>query len=84
MWLRKWFSPLAGITGTFPRLVRDLESASNGAGAALEDRVAALGLELIEPEGWEEVEDPAAGEQADFDNCAAEVHELVGRLYELL
>ena len=84
LWLRKWFPQVAGITCSFPRLLRDLDPASNTAPTSLEDKVAALGLELIEPEGWEEVDDPAGGEQADFDNCAAELHDLVGRLHKLL
>ncbi len=47
-------------------------------------RVAALGLSALAPEPWEEVVDPAAGDQAAFDRCAAELSSLVAELYRRL
>jgi protein-tyrosine-phosphatase len=50
----------------------------------LAERVASLGLSVVEVEDWEEVVDPAAGDQADFDACAATLDDLVGRLVDRL
>jgi hypothetical protein len=47
-------------------------------------RVAALDLAAIEPEPWEEVVDPGAGEQDVFDACAAELDALVDALIAAL
>jgi protein-tyrosine-phosphatase len=42
--------------------------------------VASLDLADVEVESWEEVVDPAAGDQAVFDACAAEIRLLVEAL----
>ena len=47
-------------------------------------RVRDLGLDALEPEPWEEIVDPGAGEQADFDRCADELRLLVAELHRRL
>ena len=42
--------------------------------------MAVLGLATVEVEPWEEVVDPASGDQAVFDDCAVELHGLVEAL----
>ena len=78
-WIRRHHPGAADRTATLPRLVRDLSVVGT-----LSDRVAALGLADVEVEPWEEVIDPAAGDQAVFDACAAEIHLLVEALVEAL
>tara|TARA_B100002049_G_C15845124_1_gene276808 strand:- start:263 stop:502 length:240 start_codon:yes stop_codon:yes gene_type:complete len=62
-------------TGTLLRLVRDLPTEGT-----LGERVAGLGLAEVDAEGWEEVVDPASGDQAVFDSCADVLDGLVDRL----
>ena len=78
-WIRRHHPAVAARTATLPRLVRDLPP-----DGPLAERVASLGLSTVEVGTWEEVVDPASGEQADFDACAATLDDLVGRLVELL
>ena len=78
-WIRRHHPAVAARTATLPRLVRDLPP-----DGPLVGRVASLGLSTVEVGTWEEVVDPASGEQADFDACAATLDDLVGRLVELL
>ena len=56
----------------------DLESGDLG------QRVRALGLDALEPEPWEEIVDPGAGDQEDFDRCSDELRLLVAELYRRL
>ena len=42
--------------------------------------MAALGLATVGVEPWEEVVDPASGDQAVFDDCAVELHGLIEAL----
>jgi len=42
--------------------------------------VAGLGLAEVAAEGWEEVVDPASGDQAVFDSCVDVLDGLVDRL----
>lgn len=63
-------------TATLPRLVRDLPSSPQ----PLAGRLASLSLETIDMEDWEEVVDPAGGDQAAFDECAVEISGLVDAL----
>ena len=56
----------------------DLQSGDLG------QRVRALGLDAREPEAWEEIVDPGAGEQDDFDRCSDELRLLVAELYRRL
>ena len=78
-WIRRHHGEAAARTATLPRLVRDLPS-----DGPLAERVASLGLAAVEVGTWEEVVDPASGEQTDFDACAVTLDGLVGRLVELL
>ena len=79
-WMRRHYPDGAPITGTLRRLVRDLEPSGAGDGAGLGVRVAGLGLERLVAEPWEEVVDPASGDQDVFDRCADELVELVSSL----
>jgi len=69
----------APLVAMLPRLVRDL-----GTEGSLAARIAALGLEGIEPEAWEEVVDPAGGEQDVFDASASEISALIDQLLPAL
>jgi protein-tyrosine phosphatase len=50
------------------------------AGSLLADLVVGIGAAGYEAEAWEEVVDPAGGEQDAFDACADELARLVGEL----
>jgi protein-tyrosine phosphatase len=75
-WVRRHHPGAAARTLTLKRLCRDLP----GGTGTLEERIAALGLEHVAPEPWEEVVDPGGGEVDAFVACAHEIAELVGRL----
>jgi protein-tyrosine-phosphatase len=77
-WVRRTMPGVASRSATLRRLVRDLPATP--VDASLRDRVTALGLHSAEPDDWEEVVDPAAGEQDVFDACAAEIDALVDAL----
>ncbi len=79
VWIRRHHPEVAGRTATLPRLVRHLP----GSGP-LDERLASMGLASLRVEEWEEVVDPASGDQDAFDACAAELDHLVGRLVDLL
>jgi len=51
---------------------------------SLPARIASLGLAGRKIEPWEEVVDPASGEQADFDRCIDELAGLVDALARTL
>ena len=74
-WVRRHHPEAAPRTGTLSRLVRDLSSEGT-----LDERVAALNLAQLATETWEEVVDPASGDQAVFDSCAEILDDLVGQL----
>lgn len=76
-WVRTNHPDAAPRTATIKRLVRDLPAVPGG---SLATRVAALGLADVVLEDWEEVVDPAAGEQPVFDACADELTVLVDQL----
>jgi hypothetical protein len=61
-------------------LVRDLPATSG----SLPERVAALGLDAVELEEWEEVVDPGGGEVDVFVACAHEIYDLVESLASVL
>ena len=75
-WVRRAHPSAAARTATLRRLVRDLPPA----GPPLAERVAALGLDAVELEGWEEVVDPGGGDADVFAACAREVVTLVADL----
>ena len=80
-WIRRHYPEMAGRTASLPRLVRELPT---GDGTNLADRLEAMTLAEVEVADWEEVVDPASGEQADFDACAATLDGLVDALVERL
>jgi protein-tyrosine-phosphatase len=81
-WVRRVHPDAADRTVTLKRVVRSLPTAD--AGGSLRDRVLALDLAQVEIEEWEEVVDPAGGEQPEFDACATELDALVDQLIALL
>ncbi len=83
-WMRLRFPDAASKTGSLPRLAKQLPSSDSSAGQSLTQRVESLGLESLTPESWEEVVDPAGGDQETFHRCAAEIYDLVAQLYERL
>ena len=76
-WIRRHHPEVADRTASLPRLVRDLPTPDAG---DLANRLATLGLADVEVGEWEEVVDPASGDQADFDDCAATLDHLVDAL----
>jgi protein-tyrosine-phosphatase len=66
----------ASKTGSIKRLCRDLTDGPE----PLRDRVAALGLADLPIEGWEDVEDPAGGEDDAYLACAKELADLCAEL----
>ena len=84
-WIRRNVPTAAPITGSLRRLARDLAPPQGGADAGdLGRRVGALELDTLEPEPWEEIVDPGAGEQDDFDRCSDELRLLVAELHRRL
>ena len=84
-WMRRNLPEAAPIAGSLRRLAQDLappqrESASSSLG----QRVRALELGTLEPEVWEEIVDPGAGHQEDFDRCSDELRLLVAELHRRL
>jgi protein-tyrosine-phosphatase len=75
-WVRRTHPQHAPRTATLRRLARDLPDHD----APLAERVAALHLDDVELEAWEEVVDPGGGDAEVFAACAAEVVELVAEL----
>lgn len=63
----------AAKSASLPRLVQQLPDDER----PLVDRVAALGLDELDIEPWEEVVDPAGGDQDVFHACAREVSDLI-------
>jgi protein-tyrosine-phosphatase len=79
-WVRREHPRVAARTSTLIRLTKYLTAPR----APLEERVAALQLDSVELEPWEEVVDPGGGEVETFIACAREIVTLVDRLAELL
>lgn len=75
-WVRRTHLATADRTATLKRLVRDLPAGAS----PLVERVAALDLAGVEPEPWEEVDDPGGGDAETFARCAREVVALVEAL----
>jgi protein-tyrosine phosphatase len=75
-YVRRTHPAAAPRTATLRRLVRDLPAGD----APLADRLAALGLDTVALEDWEDVDDPAGGELDVFEACAREIHALVAAL----
>jgi len=79
-YIRRKHPGAAPRTASIKRLVRDLPPGP----APLTDRLAALHLDEVELGPWEDVEDPAGGEDAVYVSCAVELADLCRRLLPLL
>ena len=73
-WMRRVHPTAAARTGTLKRLARDLPEPD---GNPFHGRVAALHLDTVELEEWEDVLDPAGGDIDVFVETAAEIAEHV-------
>ncbi len=74
--VRRTHPEAAGRTGTLKRLARDLATSPG----TFAERVAALNLEHVALEPWEDVADPAGGELPEFEDCAREIRALLLQL----
>lgn len=84
-WVRRNVPEAAPITGSLRRLARDLGPPQARAHVGdLGRRVRALELDTLAPEPWEEIVDPGAGDQDDFDRCSDELRLLVAELHRRL
>ena len=79
-YIRRKHPHAAHRTATVKRLVRDLPP---GPGP-LADRLGALDLATVDVGAWEDVEDPAGGDDAVYVSCARELADLCTRLLPLL
>ncbi len=80
-WMRRIHPSGAAKTGSLKRVARDLQPGSVG---DLALRVAELDLDEVSLEAWEEVVDPGAGCQDDYNAAADEVAALVDQLIKRL
>ena len=78
-WIRSNFPEVASRAAPLPRLVRELPKVGS-----LLERVMELNLAEVEIEPWEEVVDPASGDQEIFHACAAEIDQLIDQLIDRL
>ena len=76
-YVRKHFPDAARFTATVPRLLRSLAGDTE---QPLQHRLAELELATVEIQAWEEVVDPAGGDQDVFDRCLAEISGLLDDL----
>ena len=76
-WIEREIPAGRPITGMLKRVVKELPELGAG---PLPERIAKLGLAGRDIEPWEEVVDPASGEQPDFDRCIDELADLVDAL----
>ena len=79
-YIRRKHPGAAHRTASIKRLVRDLSPGPE----PLADRLAALHLDEVEVEAWEDVEDPAGGDEPVYVSCAEELAGLCARLLPLL
>jgi protein-tyrosine phosphatase len=75
-YIRRIHPEAAGRTASIKRLCRDLPAA----GGSLSERVHSLGLAELALEPWEDVEDPAGGEDEAYLACAKELADLCADL----
>ena len=75
-YIRRRHPAAAAKTASIKRLCRDLPAGP----PALVERIAALGLAGLEVEAWEDVEDPAGGEDEVYRSCAKELAGLCADL----
>jgi protein-tyrosine phosphatase len=74
--IRRRYPEAAAKTASIKRLVRDLEPGPS----SLAERLSALELALQPVEPWEDVEDPAGGEDEAYVSCAKELAGLCADL----
>jgi protein-tyrosine-phosphatase len=74
--VRRVHPEAAPRTATLKRLARDLPPASG----SIAERVAFLRLDTVELEHWEDVDDPAGGDEIVFHECAREIRTLLDQL----
>jgi protein-tyrosine-phosphatase len=79
-YIRRRHPDAAHRTASIKRLVRDLPAGPE----PLADRLAGLRLDEVEVGDWEDVEDPAGGDDAVYVSCAEELADLCARLLPLL
>jgi protein-tyrosine phosphatase len=79
-YIRRKHPEAADRTATVKRLVRDLPPGPE----PLADRLAVLDLAGVELGSWEDVEDPAGGDDPVYLSCAEELADLCARLLPLL
>jgi protein-tyrosine-phosphatase len=75
-YVRRTHPEAAARTATLKRLVRGLPDTEG----PLHERLARLDLANVTLEAWEDVIDPAAGDQFVFNECAEEILDLLRRL----
>jgi protein-tyrosine phosphatase len=75
-YVRRLHPEAAARTGTLRRVARDLPHEPG----TLAERVAHLGLDHVELQQWEDVDDPAGGDLDVFIGCARDLLDLVGHL----
>ncbi len=75
--VRRWHPEAAAKTATIKRLARGLAAGP----APLSERIRVLRLDETPVEPWEDVEDPAGGEDRDYLSCA---HQLAALCADLL
>ncbi len=81
VWMQRTHPEGLAITSSMSRVVENLEPGTRPLSReAFDERIAALGLGGHVIEDWEEVIDPASGEQDVFDACSDELFELVSGL----
>jgi protein-tyrosine-phosphatase len=80
-WVRREHPEVAARSGTLIRLTRQLAPPPP---EQLADRIAALRLEQVQLQQWEEVVDPGGGEVEQFVACARQIVALIDELASLL
>ena len=79
-YVRRTHPEAAARTATLKRLARDLPATDGD----LPTRLAALGLDTVTLEPWEDIEDPVSGDVEQFHRCAREIRDLVEQLVATL
>ena len=75
-YVRRQYPAAAPKTASIKRLCRDLPPGPPSLG----ERIASLGLAELPIEAWEDVEDPAGGEDEVYRSCAQELADLCADL----
>jgi protein-tyrosine-phosphatase len=87
-YVRRTHPEAAARTVTLKRLVRDAATArpdrDPGSADDLGTLLAALELDTVALEPWEDIEDPVSGDVDQFHRCAAEIRDLLAQLVTFL